>query len=371
ETGTSPTTTTTTFTPNPALTGLADNTALDLGTFACTEVGGSPCAQVTDYSGFVYDANHHRFLMFGGGHATTMTDTVFAFDLDATLTWSELYPPTPCDRMTADNLDPVAGAWVSGAGGPFPRPVSVHTYDQTAFVPALDQFVLISRLFSGGSCNEVGNDIGGPLASYDLATGDWSFTTAYVTDGATIDATEFDPVSGLIVTLGGSGLGLYDPSTEAYDHAVDAYAGGGLTTSGGDPIGFSELGYANHLVYFPPTDAFWYFDRGGATWELRLDRADPTRSTLDRVATTGPFPPHQEPGYAYDSHARIIGGAVTDDTFYAFDPATATWTSQRVDGGSPGTQAFHALNYDPVNNVFVFVTGYPDGFHTWAYRYRN
>ena len=34
-------------------------------------------------------------LMFGGGHATTYPDAVFAFDL-ATLKWQELYAPTPC-----------------------------------------------------------------------------------------------------------------------------------------------------------------------------------------------------------------------------------------------------------------------------------
>jgi hypothetical protein len=41
-----------------------------------------------------------------------------------------------------------------------------------------------------------------------------------------------------------------------------------------------------------------------------------------------------------------------------------------MNGGAVGSMAFHALGYDPVNNVFVFVTDYPSGRHTWAYRLR-
>jgi hypothetical protein len=41
---------------------------------------------------------------------------------------------------------------------------------------------------------------------------------------------------------------------------------------------------------------------------------------------------------------------------------------EAIQGGAPGSQAFHAITYDDVNNVYVFVT---DRRETWAYRYRR
>ena len=38
-------------------------------------------------------------------------------------------------------------------------------------------------------------------------------------------------------------------------------------------------------------------------------------------------------------------------------------------GKSIGTVAFHALKYDPVDNVFLFLTDYRSGWRMWAYRY--
>ena len=132
--------------PNTQLTPLADNAALDLGTFPCTRPAsdGYNCAQVTDYSGLVYDCKGHRLLMFGGGHATTFTDTIFSFDF-ATLTWSELYPPTPCTSavMSMSNFDRANAMWRTGPAGPYPRPISRHTYDLLAYVPTLNEFLIL------------------------------------------------------------------------------------------------------------------------------------------------------------------------------------------------------------------------------------
>ena len=50
--------------------------------------------------------------------------------------------------------------------------------------------------------------------------------------------------------------------------------------------------------------------------------------------------------------------------------AAAAHAANWVVDSNPGSQAFHALRYDPVNNVFIFVTDYDSGQHTWAYRLR-
>jgi hypothetical protein len=360
-------------TPNPALTNLGDGESKDLGAFTCTDPGEGEgvCRRATDYSGFVFDSRNHQFLMFGGGHSTTMTDSIFAFDLEDTLTWKELYEPTPCDSMITSNLDEENGAWLSGAGGPFPRPLSVHTYDMLGFAPTQNEFVLISRLFTGGYCNTVGNDIGGPVAHYNLDGNAWSFTTAEIAHSSNIDATEYDPIADKIVMFGGSGLGVYDPATRNFDLVVSTYDGETLKTPGGADADMGNLGYANHMTYFPPTDTFYYFVRGEADpYALKLDRNNLAASTLDHVSTTGTASPHGEPGWAYDDKNQVIGGGIIDSTIYIFNPANSTWSAVPIPG-DPGSEAFHAIGYDPTNNVFIFVTDYDGGSKTWAFRYKK
>jgi hypothetical protein len=360
---------------HPRLRTLGDNTVLDLGAFACTDPSGSGnlCASVTDYSSMVYDSNNHQLLLFGGGHATTMTDTVFWFDLNDTLRWHEFYPPTPCSQMTTSNIDQTLGAWRAGTSGPYPRPLAAHTFDQLAFAPAQNDFVLVGRFFTGGTCGNISNDIGGPVAHFALTAGTWSFAAKSATRSSTLDGTEFDPVSGKVLLFGATGLGFYDPATRQATLDIDAANGGQLKNTLGQKVGFSGLSYGNDLVYFPPTDTFYYFVRGTPveTYALKLNRANLSDSTLDLVATTGPTSNQEEPGYAYDSHNQIIGGGVTANRFYAFDPVSKTWAGLTVQGGTPGDQAFLAVNYDPVSNVFIFVTSRASGAHTWAYRYKN
>jgi hypothetical protein len=238
-----------------------------------------------------------------------------------------------------------------------------------AVTPQLDEFIVISRNFTGGRCNSAGNDIGGKIAHYDLSAGTWSFSET--ASGSTYElsvglpGSEPDPVSGKIVLLGNGGLSLYDPATRVYTHVSDK-----LDDSMGHPADLSGVGYADHLVYFPPDDRFYLFARGTPVevYALHLNRADPARSTSDHVATSGPTSSHGEPGYDYDSVNHVIGGAVQDSKFYVFVPSTKTWEAHPINGGMPGNQAFHAIAYDPADNVFVFVTDYSSGQHTWAYR---
>src|SRR5205823_3262502 len=160
-------------------------------------------------------------------------------------TWRDLYAPTPCSAMVPSNVERPNGSWSMGASGPFPRPISSHTYDMLAVPPRLDELVVVSRLFNGGTCSKAGNDVGGRIA---------------------------------------------------------------------------------HFARNTPVDVF----------ALKRDRADPSKSIVEHVTTSGPSSPHGEPGYDYDATNRIIGGAVHDSTFYAFDPPTRTWTAHAMNGGKPG-----------------------------------
>ena len=64
-----------------------------------------------------------------------------------------------------------------------------------------------------------------------------------------------------------------------------------------------------------------------------------------------------------------------DGVFYAYDPVENSWTSAAMQiqgGGGPiGDLAFHALDFDPVDGVFLFLTGYDSGSRMWAYRFAD
>jgi len=46
------------------------------------------------------------------------------------------------------------------------------------------------------------------------------------------------------------------------------------------------------------------------------------------------------------------------------------WSKHKIDG-DPGTQSFHAIEYDPINNVYIFITDPWSNKRTWVYRYAS
>jgi hypothetical protein len=371
------------FTPNPTLTGLAENTGLDLGAYTCNPPVGDnsyPCVNITDYSGFTYDADNNRMLMFGGGHATTMTDELVEFPM-STLTWSPLYTSTPCANMTPGNLDRTRAAWLSGPSGPFPRPVSRHTYDNLIAPPGLGEFINLAECNGGQSICPQGFDfssgdpffMSGRVAHYVYQSGTWTFSAT--AGGGEVPAgsqsypsISYDPLSGQVIILGRYGLSTYDPVAKTKVRHIRG-DWGELVDSAGNYLSDGELrGWCN-LVYFPPNQRHYYFNRYYTplrVYELQLDRTNWDQSTVTQMTVTGTPPPSRESGFDYDSVNQIIGGGVANDRFYAYDPAAHSWTEKTIQGGSPGTVAFHALSYDPVNNVFIFLT---QARRTWAYRF--
>lgn len=341
---------------NPILTGIPANTARDLGAYTSDPLCGVPI-QVTDYSRFTYDPLRHQLLMFGGGHASTPRTDVDVFSL-ATLAWTSAYPPTPEPQLTFANYDPSLARWISTG-----HPIARHTYDQLVLDPGTGDLVMLSRGHAGAYCTGDWGWESGRVGHYDPDTRTWSFSpTADNTYGGSdpYPAAELDPVSGLIVVVAGNGLWTYDPSTRVRVQRLDYD---------------QDMGYANNLVYFPPNQRMYYIARGTPTrvWEVTLDRANWSASTVTQVATTGDVFDSEESGFAYDSWNRVIGGGIQGGTFRAFDPLTSRWSSAIMGvqgpGGPIGTQAFHALDFDPVDGVFLFLTGYDDGSRMWAYRY--
>jgi hypothetical protein len=349
---------------NRTLATLPSNTALDLGGYTCDQPSDNPdyCESITDYSNFVYDPVDETMLMFGGGHSATHRTDVDVFSFE-TLEWSSAYPSMACaDMDAANNLDPATGFWTSSG-----HPVQRHTYDLTIVLPDTHELVLLGGGAYAGNCLfglDQGqlDQIDTKIAHYDVAAQSWTASTASAQ--YSFAGSDYDPETGLAVLFDGA-LYTYDPAAQ-----VVAYH-----ASFGD-LGH-DFGYANNLVFFPPDGHFYYFTRGEPTgvFRLALDRSDLAASTVTQLAPAGDSIATGESGFAYDASNQIIGGGVTDGVFLAYDPTADTWITRAMEidpaseSAAIGTVAFHALSYDPVNNVFLFVSDNASGRRTWAYRF--
>jgi hypothetical protein len=207
----------------------------------------------------------------------------------------------------------------------------------------------------------------GKIPHYNVITNDWKFSNA--TPSVEFSAAEYDPVSKKIVMLGLDGLVIYDPATQVKTTAIDLRAETRIRNEQGGLVSGGELGINSRLVYFPPNQKMYYFDRGKKrVYEVTLDRSDFRKSQIVQLTTTGTVSPHYQPSYAYDAVNKIIGGGIYANKFYAFDPVTKTWHVEDIQGGNVGHQAYQALEYDDVNNVYILIT---EARQTWAYRYKR
>lgn len=369
------------FTKNPRLDSLGDNTALYLGPYTCVQDPNDniPCASITDFGGFIYDKYYHRMLMFGGGHAATMRTDIDVFDFNL-LTWKSAYPSVSCSEMTIANYDSITDSWKSKN-----HPVSQHSYDLLVIADTTKEFLVIripGGLNTNGTCAN-------PAVAYhpgriphiklsNISTGAWTFSKVGPgiehTDSGwdRYPAAEYDKASGMVIILGGGSLWRYDPAAQAKFKCRSA----------------SVDGVANELVYFPPNDKFYYFatcwTSPAKVYEVTLNRSNWAASTITHVSgMTGTLPYTSggdagETGFAYDSVSRVIGGGIRDGRFFTYNPLTKAWNNQMITTHSTqsiGTQVTHCLEYDPVNNVFIILAynrnSADPAIYTWAYRYRS
>ena len=224
---------------------------------------------------------------------------------------------------------------------------------------------MLARGHGGAYCTGTWGWESGRVAHYDPDTLDWSWSATAINGYGGSDpypAAEYDPVSRQIVVVGNNGLWTYDPVARVLTQWQDEGR---------------DLGYANNLVFFPPNQKMYYISRGSPTrvWEVTLDRDDWAATTVIELAPGGVVFDSEESGWAYDSWSRTIGGGVRSGVFYAFDPLANSWTSATMQiqgGGGPiGDLAFHTLDFDPVDGVYLFLTGYDSGSRMWAYRFAD
>lgn len=356
------------FSQNPTLSSLPNNTAINLGVFDDDPYNGACGAPITitDYSGITYDPVHHKILAHGGGHSATGRDDVPEFNF-STLTWSHVpagtYPggATSLGQMTSGNLDSTKGRFITSN-----NPVSTHTMDLMPFAESTGE-MLVLRGFGPSNCFGAGYSERN-VAHYNPVNKNWTYsTTTSTSQWASTDenpSSAYDPISGKVLIVGRTGVWVYDPTAKTVIRA--------LTYSNG------LMNYTTQLVYFPLNQKFYYFTRSApiGVWEVNFDRSNWAASTVTQVtgmANTPGFSGSSAVGFAVDTTNNIIGGDVTSGQFKAFNPITKAWTVQtmQIQGGNGpvGTIGGGAIAYDPIDNVFVFLTNYSSGNRTWAYRY--
>jgi hypothetical protein len=373
------------FERNPLLQYIPDNTAKDLGAYTCTDAPGEwagKCRSVHDFSGMQYDANRHQMVIFGGGHSSTNYNAINTLSLD-TLRWKEEYLPTPCSDMRPDNFDWSKGAWMTGSvPGPYPVPAARHTEDLMNM--AGDELILVTSVEGNGGPGclqwptygsyEIRSQ--NQVAHYNFRTKTWTFGAA-AAQSYNWPASEYDPVSNKILMFGLDGLSLYDPVTTTRTVYMDFLSGSyPATDERGNPLNYNVIDqtprYNNTLVYYPPTDKFYYFEKfAGTIFEITLDRANPAASKIVKISYTGEYPQYASIGWAYDSANKMIGGGPVTNVFYAFDPRTKWMQHKTIQGANTGDVSFQTIGYDPINNVYVFVTGEATVKQTWAYRWAS
>jgi hypothetical protein len=306
---------------------------------------------ITAYSRLIADPAGGTLYLLGGGHAATPRTDVEVYDV-ATNRWAALYPTTRVADMTLENMDQITGAWTS-TGHPRAR----HTYDMLAVLPSRE--LLLLNAFAGGGPYCVPKDAGAAyslgstrVAHLDLTTGQWSYSPT--AEGFwPYGAAEYDPVSGQVLVITKTDLERYNPVTRTRHRVVS--------------LRNTPLAYSSNLVYFPPTDTFYVLARGGRSLgALTVDRTT-WKVTERRVTPTGaPLPTH-ETGYAYDPRYALIGGAITNGTYYTFDPRTNTTAAHPIPNAPPDlTSLYHLLDYDPASGSVIFLSTKK---HVWAYTY--
>ena len=305
-------------------------------------------AVMTAWSGGAFDEARDRLLVYGGGHADSFYNQVFAFDL-GTMRWMVLSAPTrdatpettqpwlnepfyePCGYYPNGDY-PIDEAWrrpeyrdfiqPALCTGPdiLPRldrqqPRSTHTYGNLAYVPGFDALCTtgsIGMWRSGQSATAV-------TACFDLSRRVWHQAANVTRPGYGMSAVDSQ---GHVWLLHDAGLHEFSPETNTW-------------TARGDGLGTL---YASVAIE-PGSDTLYVLTPGTSTLVARDLRN--AASTFQPRAAPPAGLTRQNPGFAWVPHLSRFYAWAGGRTLYVYDPARDTWTTESGGGDDPG---------DPANN---------------------
>ncbi|NUP11649.1 MAG: hypothetical protein HOW73_36855 [Polyangiaceae bacterium] len=316
------------------------------------------------WGGATWDPNRDRMLVFGGGHADSYYNNIFAFDLGQ-MRWDRLTElpdgadgSQPTEAMQQIDLEPcgyypiqsvqVPPSYVDGGYirfehcdaseiAPFlddQQPRSTHTYNTLWFDAERDRFCTL-----GGSYYPSAQKSSPRTFCYDFGQSRWIGVADY--PEASRGATSVDATGHLwVVPAAGGHLLELDPEAQAWTPYVSV---NGLEGTG--DIDRSR----NQLVLFRRQT------RELLRWDLT--RPDQPHEMLPQGVDTPSLP--ERPGFVYaDGLDRYVvwGGG---RTVYFIDPADWTWSRDEATGDDPGEPqpngTYGRFRYSVARGVFVLV----------------
>ncbi len=290
------------------------------------------------WSGGAFDRKRDRLLIWGGGHHAYYGNEIYAFNLKD-FTWERLTNPSPTvDAGTDSKPGPRVDILADG------NPNSRHTYYNLDYIPEP-----IDAMFSSpaGSISALEGGLDRHTWLFDFKKEEWinqgKKGVGNPIVGWSPTASAYDPVSGLVYSVGPDGLYEYNLKTNFWRHLNKK----NITNSGGA----SDRG----MVIDTKRNKIVVVGQGEvAVYDLDGDRQYQKQSWKTKgneFQNVGGY----RPGVNYDPIMdRIVvwhGGAVQ-----ALNMDTKGWESGAVAPGKPHrTGTYGRFRYSPKQNAYVAV----------------
>ena len=330
-------------TPTSDLSTLKSGQIRSLGSFNGTNGANGLTYARLEYGSLVSDPARNRILLLGGGgHTMGTSNDAGAFT--GKVPFDLLYPSDTADQQAqgfiTDTLIYSATNHVA----------AIHTF--LGGCVKGDRYYLMTNGGAGGLHG---------MSWCDLSTYKWTAIPLEM-PWYYVSSAEVDPVSGKIVVIATNksyydALWIFDPDANTIQGPIYPVK---------DSNGFAVQWYSNgttppDIIYNSATDTFLLLGStpNGAS-ELRLDRADFTKSTVTPITVTGDLPTFTEDASAF---ARLpdgrVAGFVQNGTYRIFDPVAKTWALHQLtneDGtASTASSTYAYLAHDPVSDCVVFM----------------
>jgi len=315
-----------------------------LAAVAVSPSRGGSIRGITAWSGGAYDTDHHRMLIWGGGHSNYSGNEVYAFDV-ARGKWELLSHPSEPDSERTSLY-------------PDGQPRSRHTYNYIEYVPTLGKLLSFG---GSGPFPRGGGEFTRDISEFDASRGTWiTGVRAAVPPlargkGGMIGAhARWDSKTRTILflpTTKGS-IMQYDPGKDAWKVGAQTSHVRAHGTAAIDPVR-RELVLIGASRDTPPQFKRWNIDKLGAEEDLTL------LSTGDKAMETA-----YGPGFDYHSPSGCLVAWSGGPDIYLLNLSTLAWKRVSPDSASPApaaesnkTGTYGRFRYDEGLDVFVLING--------------
>lgn len=322
------------------------------------------------WGGGAFDSLRDRLIIFGGGHADSFFNNVFAFDL-ASMAWrrhtdlpapldgladgapipAAFYDKSPetCGLYPRANSFNVPPAWLSPSGYVLPdkcdaptiasqlddqQPRSTHTYGNVAFSSATGFFYNLgsSALYPSGQATSR------RVMAFDFSTGRWLRKADNA--GIQIGGTSASDAQGRLYYARNGGLARYEALTDAWESL---------------PSGAATASYYSGAAVDTSRNRLLVTSDGVTLQQWDLAAGGVPRTAITSTGLSAPL--RSQLGFEYvrglDRFVAWTGGR---DLAW-LDPATNTWVTSTTTGDDPGAfppnGVYGRIRYSPLRNVLV------------------